>query len=256
MVFATELKESTIQLGVFLINLIISTIFILFISSELQAKNILVIGDSHSCGAFGLTLVKKLSAQNDNVEIFCVVSSSPLNWIKGTTPNGQICKFWVTGGNPGACRSDGKVPPLDWILSQKHYDAALIALGTNSLGSPSVDPSYRTMVDKIKAKVSSCLWIGPPHLRPDQAKGFSSQRIEQMEKNLTAFYGSLKSSVEPSCPVIDSLACSEKKAACGETGDGVHRTPAAGVAWAENVNEKIWPTVKAKRIVPAAEAAR
>lgn len=228
----------------------------LLVSSELQAKDILVIGDSHSCGAFGSTLVNKLSAQNDKVEIFCAVSSSPLNWVKGTTPSGQICKSWVTGGNPSACRSDGNVPSLDWILSQKHYDAAIIALGTNSLGSPSVDPSYRTMVDKIIAKVNSCLWVGPPHLRPDQAKGFSSQRLEQMEKNLTAFYGSLKSSVEQPCPVIDSLACSEKKAACAETVDGVHRTPSSGVAWAESVNEKIQPTVKAERIVPEVRAVR
>jgi hypothetical protein len=222
-----------------IINFIGLILIILVPGFKLSAKNILIIGDSHSCGTFGSTLVKKLSEQNHFVEIFCTVSSSPLNWIQGTTPKGHICRTWVASGIRKSCQNNGNVPKLDWILVNKQYDSVIVALGTNSLGSNSIDPNYKLMVDKIKLSTNSCIWIGPPHLRPDQAQGYSKKSLEQMDENLPSFYKSLGSAIGKTCHVINSLNITKKNELGSKTVDGIHRTSSSGVIWAESILDEL-----------------
>jgi len=212
---------------------ILIPISIFFISVAGYAERILLIGDSHSCGTFGLTLVKELSAKGNSVTLFCMVSSAPRNWVKGTNPPEQICQTVKSPNTKlSLCENGGQAPTLDSILSQDKYDSAILAMGTNSLAASSVDSSYKEMAQKVSNEVSSCYWVGPPHLRPDQAKGFSTEKLALMEENNLNFYSSLQSAVGNSCRLLGSLKITSLNAKASETADGVHRTKSSGMEWA------------------------
>ncbi len=199
------------------------------------AKTILVIGDSHSCGSFGQRMVEDLSQLNNSVDLYCAVSSSASNWALGKNPKGQACSFRSTQSAPVLCSGNGQVPKLSWILGSRDYDEVVIALGTNSLGSSIVDSSHRELVQIVGAKQIPCFWIAPPHLRPDQAKGFSANSLSMMNANLSKFYLALTHAVGAQCSVIDSRPITQPGQAGGETVDGVHRTLGSGRAWADAV---------------------
>lgn len=210
-----------------------------FFNASLFAKNILVIGDSHSCGSFGRTLSQELTANGNQVDVFCTVSSSPTHWLKRTNPPGQICQTWSSGQSAKPCREAGKIPSLEEILSQKKYDSAVIALGTNSLYSEKVDATYAELAQKIKEKIKTCLWIGPPHLRPDQAKGFSAQNLTKFENNLPQFYKSLEKAVQSQCHLLSSFDITAAHHPANETTDGVHRGQTAGAEWGKEISQLI-----------------
>jgi hypothetical protein len=202
-------------------------------NSESKRAPMLIVGDSHSCGAFGAQLLKDLADDGYFVTLYCAVSSSPTNWIKGTTPSGQVCQT-MTSSAPTLklCDGTGKVPKFSTILASHESDTVIIAHGTNSLLSSSVDSNYGKMAALVSER---CVWVGPPHLRPDQAKGFTPDRLKTMEKNLPGFYTSLENSLGSDCGLVDSRSFTTKGSGGGNTSDGVHRTTAAGKYWANQV---------------------
>ena len=205
-------------------------------NSESKKTPILIVGDSHSCGAFGVQLLMDLADEGYFVTLYCAVSSSPTNWVNGTTTSGQVCQT-MTSRNPTLklCGGTGKVPKFSTIMASHESDLVVIAHGTNSLLSPTADSKYGKMA---QAAGANCLWVGPPHLRPDQAKGFTPDRLKKMEKNLSGFYTSLKAGIGD-CALIDSRSFTIKGATGGNTSDGVHRTTASGKYWADKVGENI-----------------
>ncbi|MGZ3726175.1 MAG: hypothetical protein ACXWQQ_10245 [Pseudobdellovibrio sp.] len=219
-------------------SLIFSILFFLTLNSF--AKEILVMGDSHSCGAFGRTLVEELSKKN-NVTLYCAVSSAPNNWILGKNPAGQVCQTMSTGHlTPEDC--DSKMPTLSSLLAEHKESLVVVALGTNSLLSPSADKYYKQFADAIEENGQTCIWIGPPDLNPAESKGFPAGRIASMEENQEAFYSSLDSAVSGACKAINSRKYTDTSKEGQEghhTVDGVHRTPASGKYWGSKVAQEI-----------------
>jgi hypothetical protein len=225
----------------------VSAIIILFLLSlKVQAANILLIGDSHLCGAFGIPLEKQLTSKGNNVDVFCAELSSASNWVQGVNPPGKLCRTWTSFKKETPCGGDGQIPKIDSVLKRKKYDKAVIALGTNSTWRTQVDDNFKSLAKKIRAKINSCVWIGPPRIRSDQALGFNSQNLEAMDRNLPYFYASLYYAVNKTCTVWDSREATKPTVEGGKTEDGIHRTVAAGeywsqVAWSEVFNPQRAP---------------
>jgi hypothetical protein len=205
----------------------------LLLSSFALSANYLVIGDSHSCGAFGSKLADLLAQPNHQVTLYCAVSSAPTHWVRGSNPSGQKCKTYSNRQPQFTdCASNGKVPTLSSLL-QAHPNAnVIVALGTNSLLTNAADASYKQLSALLNGR--SCVWVGPPHLNPAQSKGFPAGRVQSLENNLPAFYNSLKNSVG-SCHLVDSRPFTRTGSVGHSTTDGVHRSREAGIYWALQV---------------------
>lgn len=209
-------------------------------SAAAQAEPILMIGDSLSCGPFGQDVLQNLSKAGNKVTLYCAVSSAPQNWLAGKNPGNQKCQIMTTDSpKPQLCGGNGQVPKLASILAAHRGERVIVGLGTNSLLSPKVDNSYHDMLKAIQANGSKCDWIGPPHLHASEAKGFTPSRIATEEKNLPSFYESLSETVEGHCNFIDSRDATAAGTPGNETGDGIHRTPAAGKYWADAIQNSL-----------------
>ena len=211
--------------------------FLLFSTAETFAKEILVIGDSHSCGSFGKTLIEELSKKNANVNLYCTVSSAPNHWITGTNPPGQVCKTMSTGHlTLQDCES--VMPTLSKLLSDHKEALVIAAMGTNSLLAPTADRYYKQFAEAIEESGQSCVWIGPPHFNESQSKGFPKGRVALLNSNLNPFYTSLTAAVS-GCKLIDSREATASTTSGYDTVDGVHRTTAAGKYWATEVAKEV-----------------
>jgi hypothetical protein len=73
----------------------------LVISIQVNAENILIVGDSHSCGDFGKKLVKNLAGNGKNkVVMYCAGGLSTQHWLKGYRPprSANKCRHSRSGG--------------------------------------------------------------------------------------------------------------------------------------------------------------
>jgi hypothetical protein len=215
-------------------KVLLSLILPLVFSVSARAESILVIGDSLSCGPYGAQLASGLAKLGNQVTLYCAVSSAPANWLLGKTPEGQECKTRVTPKTElRSCGGSGETPALSLLLKKHKGSRVIVALGTNSLGSPRAMKSYLDMASAIRANGNRCQWIGPPHLHPSQAAGgFSESDLRILEGNLDRFYSSLIKAVDPTCAVIDSRKATVAPTVGNETVDGVHRNESAGLEWA------------------------
>lgn len=211
-----------------------------------QAARYVIIGDSHSCGGFGRQLLANKFGQAGNsntVQLYCAVSSAPNHWLTGQAPKGISCQT-ATSADPAlkSCSPPGgAMPTAAQIIAANPGAALVVALGTNSLMSAAVPASYKQLADLIKQSGRVCYWIAPPHLNPAQSKGFPAGRVQTLENNLNAFYGQLGGDILPNCTMIDSRPATQSGTPGYETVDGVHRTAAAGVFWANEINKSfIW----------------
>lgn len=203
-------------------------------------EDVLVIGDSHSCGAFGKRLFENRLERGDNVTLYCTPSSSPQHWMNGTNPAGHECKV-RSSARPelSACGGDGRTPSLSTLLARHAGARVVVALGTNSLHSTQAGSSYRDFAAAIQASGRACDWIGPPHLNPADASGSSRERIRALQRNLDGFYVSLNDVVSSACSLVDSRPSTAPGTAGHATSDGVHRGNVAGRAWADGVSPSL-----------------
>lgn len=203
------------------------------------ATSFVVIGDSHSCGGFGRQLLaNKLGSAANTVKIYCAVSSAPTHWLTGHAPKNMKCQT-ATSAQPAwqDCSTPGGVmPTAAQIISGNPGAKIVLALGTNSLMSAAVPAQYKQLADLVKNNNRACIWIAPPHLNPAQSKGFPAGRVQALENNLNAFYGELYGDVKDTCAFIDSRPITQQGTPGYETSDGVHRSAAAGVYWANQVS--------------------
>lgn len=193
------------------------------------AENIVVVGDSHMCGPFGNRMFQDLKSAGHQVKIYCMVSASPKHWINGQRAGNHQCQE-MSHSTFTPCGGTGDPPSLQTLLANHPGARMVIALGTNSLWSPNVNSYYSDMASQIRAAGVPCDWIGPPHLDPSK-----NSRYVEMEANLNGFYSSLKSEVEPTCPVVDSRDITAPGTVGFGTSDGVHRTRSAAEYWADQV---------------------
>ena len=217
-------------------------VLFLITGSAANATDILVIGDSLSCGTFGQYLVQQLTAWGHQVTLYCAVSSAPTHWLNGENPTGQQCQTRTSADlTLQLCGGTGQVPKLATLLSEYKGAAIIVALGTNSLLSPTADSTYDTMAKDVRTATSTCAWVGPPNLNPSQSKGFPAGRLQTEQNNLTSFYASLPAAVGVDCSLIDSRAATAAGTPGNQTVDGVHRTDAAGQYWVDQIATSLRP---------------
>ena len=192
--------------------------------------------------------MQNIAKSGEDVTLYCTVSSAPSHWVNSINPIGHKC-LTMTSAKPTLvfCGGSGIIPPLSSILSSFKNERVIIALGTNSLISEKVDPSYKILMKNIRRNESSCLWIAPPHMNAYQSKGFALGRVAKIEKNLNNFYDSLAESVEKNCPLVESREATAPKTPGNETIDGIHRTESAGKHWADAIMSQLTPQ---KNILP------
>lgn len=207
--------------------------FTLLTTGAAGAKTLLV-GDSHTCGHFGANLAPELAP----VVVYCAVSSHAGNWLNGTTPAGQSCfRMESPGFTKKPCGGDGRVPKLAAVLEREKPDAVVMALGTNSLGGASAGAENARLAELLRGR--DCRWVGPPHLNPAEAKGFSSARLAQMDANVDGYYRSLGERLDGRCRLVDSRPSTRPGQPGHRTTDGVHRGQNGGRAWALDIAARL-----------------
>lgn len=214
-------------------------LFLLTAPALASAAEVLIVGDSHTCGAFGPELARLRAKSGDRVTLYCASSSAPRHWVNAPESEGLRCLTSVNGASLAKCSGTGALPPLATLFEQDKYEEIVVALGTNSLAKPAATPDYLVMAKAAAKSGARCRWIGPPHLRPDQAKGFNPKSLKKLEGNLDSFYESLVADLGGECTIIDSRPVSKLGAPAGATSDGVHRGVAAGKAWANALASEI-----------------
>lgn len=201
-------------------------------------SQVVLIGDSLTCGPMGERLFEHLQKKYDQVTLFCAVSSAPSHWIQGKNPPKQVCMTRSQDDSRNEkCHPEGQVPKLEKILRANPYADIVVALGTNSLMDKTVNSFYVEMIKAIESR--KCSWIAPPHLNPHQARGFPITRLQLMEKNLGPFYHSLSGALDQRCKLIDSRPFTVEGSAGFQTTDGVHRTQGAGRFWADEMSDQL-----------------
>ena len=213
-------------------------LILFLISFQTLATDILLVGDSLTCGAFGQELTKLIAQEKQfpsrEITTYCAVSSRPEHWIEGKIPTGQICQTMSTSQLVFRnCGANGRMPTFSELINLNRPMVVIVALGTNSLENSRPSTGYSKMIELIP-NGTKLIWIGPPHLRPEQARGFSTARLKAFEANLGSFYTNLKSILKDA-PLLDSRPFTIQGSAGGETVDGVHRGTIAGQAWANSM---------------------
>ena len=212
---------------------------VLLISFSASAREMLVVGDSLTCGSFGRQLMKNLTSQGYNVTLYCAVSSAPTHWLDGKNPTGFLCKTMTSENQTLAnCNPDGLVPKLETLLEQYPAPTVVVALGTNTLISGHADATYRRLAQIIFSNHRNCIWIGPPQMNEAESKGYPAGRMNQLNVNLATFYPSLIQATQNICRVIDSRPATAPNTPGIHTIDGIHRTTSAGIYWADAIKSQ------------------
>ncbi|GEM_PF-2890422 len=211
------------------------------LAADLPGKRVLILGDSHLCGPTGTRLFESMRARGLSVWLYCGVSSAASHWIQGEAPGNFKCqKRNGLDSRLSYCQDKGAYIPLQDILNNGPFDLAVVGLGTNSLFYKQIDKDYVELAKKISAHSNSCRWVGPPHLREDQRRGYGHGAVAKLESRLDMFYASM-TEINSYCSLIDSRPNTLKGLTAGETTDGIHRTHAAGAAWADTILKEIFP---------------
>lgn len=222
--------------------------FILFASPFAKARDVLMVGDSLSCGPFGQNLIKQLAQAGNNVTQYCAVSTSARNWIAGTNQPREIrdkhgrlirrtiwpCEKTVVSASGTTtktnCDGSDKVPTFDSLLAKHRNHDVMIALGTNSLPGKA-DAYYDQMLKEItKDRTKKCIFVGPPHIaRPD------------LEAGVGRFYESISSMTRSNrCQLFDSRPSTQRGTPGYESAsDRLHKTSSAGRYWASQMSPGI-----------------
>jgi hypothetical protein len=199
----------------------------LFISTNIFAQNILVIGDSHTAGPFGARLHELLSKQFANVVTLGHASSSAYHWIEtsdfklsgGVFHAMQFAGLQYKHPAPTDWREKVSVPKISNVLAQNavhaswqkvvqgklQADIVVVALGANDARLIADDHgrinragylqrklAIEKLIQQIEKTHARCLWIAPPH---------GSKKTDANQK---ALYQFLKETIKDRCPLFDS----------------------------------------------------
>lgn len=143
-------------------------------ASAQENPRVLLLGDSHTVGPFGVTLdgLMRQSYGTENVAAYAVCGASLRWWQLASRPKLGICHFLRPTGStakPGNGAYPAEPPKLDQILAFKP-NVAIIALGSNPDG-PSMDDTIKVASSLLGLLPAGgrCFWVGPPPM-PSQAQ--------------------------------------------------------------------------------------
>lgn len=212
-----------------------------------RSENIVMVGDSITCGPFGERMLKNLENGGKNkVTQYCMIGSAPNHWIKGTQSgskkNPQACQT-RSSASPAIKPCRTATPKFENIVAQNPGARFVIALGTNSSVGPHADSFYSQMASLVKTAKSSCNWILPPHMNPSQSKGWAPGHVAKMEANLKTLIPEITAAVDngksTACATVSSFPATAGGTPGRGTTDGVHRTKTAGYYWADEIKDKL-----------------
>lgn len=210
-------------------------------------KSVFILGDSHLCGPFGRRTYEDLSDKGYRVTLFCGVSSQARNWVLGKAPDGFKCKIRGPDSKKLTnCLGSGKYYSMSDLTNEaiklnlgSKFDMSFIVLGTNSLSFSFLEKDSLLLIKSLKRISSKCVWVGPPHLREDQKKGFRVGVVQRLDSRLDLYYQNLVEQIKSECAVVDSREFTTQNLEGGQTTDGIHRTKKAGEFWAKSVLKRI-----------------
>jgi hypothetical protein len=177
---------------------------------------VLVIGDSHLNGTFGLELHKQLRTSEGGPDVTVVGSCGRwskgwveghrahcgLRWIEGEGDVrwGQGCKRNPCAKGDKSCREQPcRTPEITQLLADQNPDVTVVQLGGNSLfrGSrkdrwKNVEPWVDAVAQAIVDSGSRCLWVTPPH------------GLNKSPRKMDRFRDFLRSTTAGRCAVFDS----------------------------------------------------
>lgn len=214
---------------------IVVSLFILFVNFT-YAKNILIVGDSHSVGPFGHKLFELVKDSKNNVALYAHSSSASRHWMNSSPSllsGGAHHAMSINNVNKVFPFPDWRIkqpslyyPPLlddmiyhpDWKLQNKiKPDIVIISLGANDYGAVTTEEgeynSYgyqanqkkiMKMLEVTEKKNIPCLWVLPPN------------GIKKVSKRQGLLYSFLKESIQNRCHLVDSSEF--KTTGC----DGIH----------------------------------
>lgn len=251
------------------------TVFSFFPSAFAQIKSaeVLIVGDSLTCGPFGKDLMKDLAAKGKKVSLFCAPGSAPQDWVDPDSSSAKCTTMTSSDPKPAPCNGDGTLPAFDKLLAKFRGAHVIVALGANSVysGDTSADSSYSQMAKMLKAGENSCDWIGPPHARSDQIPDLTAEQkaalnlkqLQQAEKalqhrreayaagdrSLNDFYDSLESATS-NCAQLNSRTSSAPGTAGNNTVDGIHVDEKTGAYRASQIMAQIYPSTGEANAAP------
>lgn len=181
------------------------------VSSVANANKILMITDSHGEGLFGKELVRLIEEAGGNISLYAVGGSAPRDWLEGRR---GAWGYWEHHTN-GSDRRSSKpwTPQFDKLLKSVNPDVVVVELGTNLIWNPFTSKEQqeiRSLISKINAYGSKCIWVGPPGLRLNNS---------QREKSINAVHSTLMNIPVKDCEVHYSWKSISYPA---KGGDGIH----------------------------------
>ncbi len=190
-------------------------------SSIGPGTKVLMIGDSHTVGAFGTELDSKLRNTGAQVATYGASGSSASQWANGgTTSSG-----WVARGANGQVEQPPwnqphQIPKLEELIAKEKPGVIIVNLGANFRGG---DPTsqVRSLGEIAKRHGIKLIWVGPPKTREDSSNDSSIKAFDQKMAAAMAPYGTYIAS-DPFTPTYSGS-------------DGLHYGTEAGKKWADGV---------------------
>ena len=186
-----------------------------------SGSKVLVIGDSHTAGAFGDELDRLLRAKGAQVHTVGSSGATADNFISGKGTTVGYADHKINGQTQKTAAH--ATPKLEELINEDKPDTILVNLGANFRGA---GPSgIKKQVDEIgqiaKKHGIKITWVGPPTTRQDESNRSSLQKFDEDMKAAVAPYGTYVSSA-PFTPKYSG-------------GDGVHYSGEAAKQWAAGV---------------------
>jgi hypothetical protein len=181
------------------------------VSSVVNANKILMITDSHGEGLFGKELVRLIEEARGNISIYAVGGSAPRDWLEGLRGAWGYWEHHTNGANKRS--SKPWTPQIDKLLKSVNPDVVVVELGTNLIWNKFTKKEHKeilSLISKINANGSKCIWIGPPGLRLNNS---------QREKSISDVQNVLMSIPEKDCDVHYSWKTIRYPSS---SGDGIH----------------------------------
>lgn len=225
------------------------------------ADTILVIGDSHTVGAFGRNLDDVLRRTDGNrVATYGICAASPQSFLSETPHHcgyllrdfnrnqpakwlgKRVYKSTVSDGKGGTREVTMiKTPPLDQLLTDHVPTLTVVALGANAISADMIAKTLKL----IHASNSVCVWIGPPDTRKR-----STDKIDAIYKTLrdnkVTESVTLAEAKTDSCRLIDSFSFSYLRYP-EKGGDGSHYSgelESIGAKWGADAADAVLAAFK------------
>ncbi|MBY0416240.1 MAG: SGNH/GDSL hydrolase family protein [Bdellovibrionales bacterium] len=202
----------------------------------LDNPTILYVGDSHSYGKLGTVIEKNLSTISPKVVMHASCGATPSTWLGNLKYEKTVCGYWFKEGTTEERLKEHQTPKFGDELAKYRPDVTIIQLGTNIAAGETPEnsaASIKTMMAKVSAEGSQCIWIGPPDAN---SKVVTRQKLQKTNDLL------IKLSKENNCQYVDSLKLTvfpEKNS------EGIHYPPTLSAAWGDEVSLQLKTIIQA-----------